>query len=134
MTLNALEHLKSNIKFLPCFVPNFSIGIGICVGDGLRACVVECGNFVRGDLTAFKRLVQDASQVSIGEVKRDGYCYLQLKVPSKRKVREGFWNFLERYGFRYGGSPGEELTKRTLLPCEVCFSFLYLSINFCSHF
>ncbi|EXB62675.1 DNA-directed RNA polymerase E subunit 1 [Morus notabilis] len=62
---------------------------------------------------------QDASQVSIEEVKKDTYSHLRLKVPSNKKLHEGFWNFLERYGFRYGGSPGEELLRRTLLPCEV---------------
>ncbi|KAG7032636.1 DNA-directed RNA polymerase V subunit 1, partial [Cucurbita argyrosperma subsp. argyrosperma] len=58
---------------------------------------------------------EDASQVSIREAKKsDGATYLQLKVPSRTSLREGFWDFLERYGFRYG----DNLT-RTLLPCEV---------------
>ena len=66
-------------------------------------------------------IAQDASQVSISEVTTtEGYWYLQLKVPSKKRLRDGFWNFLERYGFRYGGSLTEDLPKRTLLPCEVC--------------
>lgn len=65
--------------------------------------------------------MQEASQVSIGEERtKEGSWYLQLKVPSKKRIREGFWNFLERYGFRYGGSLVEERPKRTLLPCEVC--------------
>ncbi|PON53298.1 DNA-directed RNA pol I, largest subunit [Parasponia andersonii] len=62
---------------------------------------------------------EDASQVSISEINKEGYWYLQLKVPSKKKIRDGFWNFLERYGYRYGGSLSEDLPRRTLLPCEV---------------
>ncbi|BBG96549.1 nuclear RNA polymerase D1B, partial [Prunus dulcis] len=58
---------------------------------------------------------EDASQVSIGEIKpTDGSCSLQLKRPSKSRTPPGFWNFLERYGFRYGDGH-----IRTLLPCEV---------------
>ncbi|BFG20444.1 hypothetical protein CerSpe_067180 [Prunus speciosa] len=58
---------------------------------------------------------EDASQVSIGEIKpTDGSCSLQLKRPSKSRTPLGFWNFLERYGFRYGDGH-----IRTLLPCEV---------------
>ncbi|KAJ0101847.1 hypothetical protein Patl1_05867 [Pistacia atlantica] len=44
----------------------------------------------------------------------NGACCLQLKLPAKFRPSDGFWNFLERYGFRYG----DRLT-RTLLPCEV---------------
>ncbi|KAE8714772.1 DNA-directed RNA polymerase V subunit 1 [Hibiscus syriacus] len=52
-------------------------------------------------------------QVSIREVKTtDGACYLELKQPSKQSKTN--WNFLERYGFRYGDSH-----TRPLLPCEV---------------
>ncbi|XP_062001733.1 DNA-directed RNA polymerase V subunit 1 [Rosa rugosa] len=58
---------------------------------------------------------EDASQVSIAEIKpTDGACSLQLKLPSNKKPPPGFWNFLERYGFRYGDG-----VKRTLLPREV---------------
>ncbi|TQD81262.1 hypothetical protein C1H46_033194 [Malus baccata] len=57
----------------------------------------------------------DAAQVSIGETKpTDSSCSLQLKRPSKSRTPPGFWNFLERYGFRYGDDH-----IRTLLPCEV---------------
>ncbi|CAJ2666627.1 unnamed protein product [Trifolium pratense] len=55
----------------------------------------------------------NASQVSIREVKTaDGACYLALKVP-KSKMHDGFWSFLEKYGYRYGGDH-----TRALLPCE----------------
>ncbi|KAJ4720299.1 DNA-directed RNA polymerase subunit [Melia azedarach] len=58
---------------------------------------------------------EEASQVSIVEVKTtDGACYLELKLPSKFRLCSGFWNFLERYGFRYGDG-----FTRTLLPSEV---------------
>ncbi|KAK3032738.1 hypothetical protein RJ639_036922 [Escallonia herrerae] len=56
----------------------------------------------------------EASQVSINDGKTtDGACYLELKAPSKR-IQEDFWNFLERYGFRFGDS-----SCRPLLPSEV---------------
>lgn len=45
--------------------------------------------------------------------KQDGASYLQLKVPSKT-CKEGLWEFLERYGYRYGDGH-----KRPLLPSEV---------------
>ncbi|KAK9282648.1 hypothetical protein L1049_010867 [Liquidambar formosana] len=58
---------------------------------------------------------EDASQVSIKEAKTgEGAYYLELKLPSRSRVRDGFWNFLERYGYRYGDS-----FSRTLLPSEV---------------
>ncbi|XP_008465860.1 DNA-directed RNA polymerase V subunit 1 [Cucumis melo] len=58
---------------------------------------------------------EDASQVTIREAKKaDGASYLQLKVPSRTSLQERFWDFLERYGFRYGDN-----FTRTLLPCEV---------------
>ncbi|XWS08294.1 hypothetical protein CRYUN_Cryun41cG0067200 [Craigia yunnanensis] len=56
---------------------------------------------------------ENAPQVSVKEVKRtDGTCYLELKQPSRHASAN--WNFLERYGFRYG-----DHHTRTLLPCEV---------------
>ncbi|KAJ9190567.1 hypothetical protein P3X46_001754 [Hevea brasiliensis] len=58
---------------------------------------------------------EEASQISIKEIKTtDGAFFLKLKLPSRMRLRDGFWNFLERYGFRYG----DDIT-RTLLPCEV---------------
>ncbi|KAF2322513.1 hypothetical protein GH714_017381, partial [Hevea brasiliensis] len=57
---------------------------------------------------------EEASQISIKEIKTtDGAFFLKLKLPSRMRLRDGFWNFLERYGFRYG----DDIT-RTLLPCE----------------
>lgn len=54
--------------------------------------------------------LQEASQISIHEAKNsDGAYYLELK-----KAREGCWNFLERFGFRYGND-----TTRPLLASEV---------------
>ncbi|XP_017257953.1 DNA-directed RNA polymerase V subunit 1 [Daucus carota subsp. sativus] len=58
---------------------------------------------------------EEASQVSISEEKTsDGACYLQLKLPSRSHPPNGFWHFLERYGFRYGDDHC-----RPLLPAEV---------------
>ncbi|PKI66564.1 hypothetical protein CRG98_013048 [Punica granatum] len=58
---------------------------------------------------------EDAAQVSVREVKKlDGACSLELKLLSKSRYHEGFWNFLERYGFRYGVDH-----RRALLPREV---------------
>ncbi|XP_057977242.1 DNA-directed RNA polymerase V subunit 1 [Malania oleifera] len=66
-------------------------------------------------LNASASCCEDLSQVSIKEVKTtDGACYLELKLPSRSRIREGFWNFLERYGFRYG-----DTFCRPLLPSEV---------------
>lgn len=58
---------------------------------------------------------EDASQVSVTEVKTtDGVSFLELKLPQRSRLRNGVWNFLERYGFHYGDD-----FHRTLLPCEV---------------
>ncbi|CAI8607472.1 unnamed protein product [Vicia faba] len=55
----------------------------------------------------------NAADVSIREIKTaDGACYLALKVP-KSKMNDGFWSFLEKYGYRYEGDH-----TRALLPCE----------------
>ncbi|KAL2326371.1 hypothetical protein Fmac_025429 [Flemingia macrophylla] len=57
-----------------------------------------------------------AALVSIREVKTsDGACYLALTVSkSKMQKLQGFWSFLEKYGYRYEGDH-----TRALLPCEV---------------
>ncbi|GAB2235793.1 hypothetical protein Drorol1_Dr00026234 [Drosera rotundifolia] len=60
----------------------------------------------------------ETAHVSIKENKTaDGAVYLELKLPTrwtKMKASGGAWNFLERYGYRYGDS-----LSRTLLPSEV---------------
>lgn len=76
---------------------------------------VQCVLFSTYKSYVLSFFVQDAAQVSITEFKpRDGVCSLQLKLPSNKKPPPGFWNFLERYGFRYGDG-----VKRILLPREV---------------
>lgn len=57
--------------------------------------------------------MQEASQVSINENKKEDASYLELKVPSRSGLQPS-WEFLDRYGFRYG----DEYT-RPLLPSEV---------------
>lgn len=57
---------------------------------------------------------RDLPPISIKEVKTsDGASSLQLSVPSRTRWRDGFWNFLGRFGFHYGDG-----TCRTLLPLE----------------
>ncbi|XP_049389579.1 DNA-directed RNA polymerase V subunit 1 isoform X6 [Solanum stenotomum] len=57
---------------------------------------------------------EDVAQVSVNEGKTsDGASYLELKVPKNAaKLQE--WNFLEKYGYRYGDG-----YSRPLLPSEV---------------
>ncbi|CAI9112935.1 OLC1v1013446C1 [Oldenlandia corymbosa var. corymbosa] len=58
---------------------------------------------------------EEVSQVVVEEVKtQEGACYLLLKVPSRKKVQDNFWSFLEKYGFRYSNK-----NHRPLLPSEV---------------
>ncbi|GAB4833587.1 hypothetical protein Ancab_031830 [Ancistrocladus abbreviatus] len=58
---------------------------------------------------------EETSHISIKESKTtDGAFFLELRLPSRSRVRDGAWNFLERYGYRYGDGPS-----RTLLPSEV---------------
>ncbi|CAK9171045.1 unnamed protein product [Ilex paraguariensis] len=58
---------------------------------------------------------EEVSQISINEVKTtDGACYLELKLPSRSRFQEGFWDFLAKYGFQYGSN-----YSRPLLPSEV---------------
>lgn len=65
-------------------------------------------------------LFQDIPPISITEVKTtDGAFCLELKVRSKSRLREGFWHFLDKFGFRYG-----DTFCRPLLPYEVNFSLL----------
>ncbi|KAJ4825623.1 hypothetical protein Tsubulata_041670, partial [Turnera subulata] len=49
--------------------------------------------------------------------KTDGASFLQLKLPSKSRLQDGAWNFLESYDFRYGDSHA-----RALLPFEIWLS------------
>lgn len=61
---------------------------------------------------AFSACCEEASLITIDEQKTtDGAGQLELKV---KRYREGFWNFLDRYGYRYG-----ERRSRPLLPSEV---------------
>ncbi|CAK9148806.1 unnamed protein product [Ilex paraguariensis] len=69
---------------------------------------------------------KEVSQISINEVKTtDGACYLELKLPSRSRFQEGFWEFLAKYGFQYGSN-----YNRPLLPSEVGFLLLF-SIHLC---
>ncbi|KAH7655300.1 DNA-directed RNA polymerase protein [Dioscorea alata] len=57
---------------------------------------------------------RDIPPISITEVKTtDGAFCLELKVRSKSRLREGFWHFLDKFGFRYG-----DTFCRPLLPYE----------------
>ncbi|CAN1813697.1 DNA-directed RNA polymerase V subunit 1 [Linum perenne] len=58
---------------------------------------------------------EEASQVSVRDYKTtDGAWLLQLKIPSRSRLTDDLWSFLEKYGFRYGHDH-----TRPLLPCEV---------------
>ncbi|TVU33434.1 hypothetical protein EJB05_25251, partial [Eragrostis curvula] len=59
---------------------------------------------------------RDLPALSLKEVKTtDGAIRLELKAPHQKRTREGSWNFLDKYGFHYGGYSNS----RTLLPAEV---------------
>ncbi|KAF5729322.1 DNA-directed RNA polymerase E subunit 1 putative isoform 1 [Tripterygium wilfordii] len=80
-------------------------------------CLKIRNNKIKSDSISGKLLsscCEDAPQISICEVKTTDGSYLELKLPSKSRLKDGFWNFLEKYGFRYG----DNIT-RALLPCEV---------------
>ncbi|KAM7512415.1 hypothetical protein LguiB_011290 [Lonicera macranthoides] len=62
---------------------------------------------------ALSTCCEEASQVSVNENKKEDASYLELKVPSRSGLQPS-WDFLDRYGFRYG----DEYT-RPLLPSEV---------------
>ncbi|KAJ4951041.1 hypothetical protein NE237_027873 [Protea cynaroides] len=53
------------------------------------------------------------SRLSIKEKKKDDVFYLELVLPKNSRVPNGFWDFLDRYGYHYGD--GEQ---RSLLPIE----------------
>lgn len=57
---------------------------------------------------------RDLPSISIKEVKTtDGALCLELRVPSRTRLRDGFWNFLDKFGFHYG-----DTFCRLLLPKE----------------
>lgn len=53
----------------------------------------------------------------------DGAIRLELKAPPRKHMTERSWNFLDKYGFHYGGSSHD----RILLPEEVIFPSSLLS-------
>ncbi|KVH88101.1 Aspartate decarboxylase-like domain-containing protein [Cynara cardunculus var. scolymus] len=64
---------------------------------------------------AFASCCDDAAQVTVNEAKStEGACYLELKLPSRTRPREGFWDFLDRFGYHYGDG-----VSRPLLSSEV---------------
>lgn len=80
--------------------------------------------FVKWDVLVWLNIhdLQEASQISIHEAKNsDGAYYLELKVPSRVNTREGCWNFLEKFGFRYGYE-----STRPLLASEVFYQLTKL--------
>ncbi|KAG6520886.1 hypothetical protein ZIOFF_017948 [Zingiber officinale] len=57
---------------------------------------------------------RDLPPISVKEGKTsDGAIFLQLTVSSRTKMRESFWNFLDRFGYHYGAT-----FCRPLLPYE----------------
>ncbi|GJV92136.1 hypothetical protein Tco_1539949 [Tanacetum coccineum] len=60
----------------------------------------------------------DAAKVTVNEATTTkGACYLELKVLS-RSIRDGCWNFVDRYGYHYADAIGHPL-----LPLEcICLS------------
>ncbi|KAL9233818.1 hypothetical protein vseg_008765 [Gypsophila vaccaria] len=58
---------------------------------------------------------EEACNVSVKESKNnDGASFLELKIPGRSRIPGATWNFLERYGYRYGDG-----ISRTLLASEV---------------
>ncbi|KAK9682807.1 hypothetical protein RND81_10G097600 [Saponaria officinalis] len=58
---------------------------------------------------------EEACHVSIKETKNnDGASFLALKIPGRSRIQDGAWNFLEKFGYRYGDG-----SSRTLLASEV---------------
>ncbi|XP_043696841.1 DNA-directed RNA polymerase V subunit 1 [Telopea speciosissima] len=55
----------------------------------------------------------DFPQLSIKEKKKDDVLYLELVLPPRSRLRAGFWDFLDRYGYHYGDN-----VRRSLLPSE----------------
>ncbi|KAK8941493.1 hypothetical protein KSP40_PGU021041 [Platanthera guangdongensis] len=54
--------------------------------------------------------------VLVKEVKKtDGATSLELRVSAKNRVRQGFWNFLDKFGFHHGENPFQSLH-----PLEIC--------------
>ncbi|XP_076899712.1 DNA-directed RNA polymerase V subunit 1-like [Bidens hawaiensis] len=66
---------------------------------------------------AFSVCCDETAEVTVCEnQKKDGACFLELKLPRKRiGINERAWGFLDKYGYRYGGGA----TTRPLLPTEV---------------
>jgi len=61
-------------------------------------------------------LFQDLTPLYVSQVKKsNGARSLELKVPLKQEVADGFWNFLDQFGFHTSGSSH----RRPLHPKEV---------------
>ena len=68
----------------------------------------------------FLIFIQDVPALSLKETKTtDGAFRLELKAPPKKHMKENSWNFLDKYGFHYGGASH----CRALLPQEVIISY-----------
>uniref|UniRef100_A0A0E0CFS0 DNA-directed RNA polymerase n=1 Tax=Oryza meridionalis TaxID=40149 RepID=A0A0E0CFS0_9ORYZ len=72
---------------------------------------------------------RDLPALSLKEIKTaDGAFRLELKMPPRKFMTEGSWNFLDKYGFHHGGTSH----CRTLLPEEVnliYFIFMASALN-----
>ncbi|CAN8284790.1 unnamed protein product [Cochlearia groenlandica] len=55
---------------------------------------------------------EEASNITIRDKSSDGASYLELKLPSRTRLDAGRWNFLERYGYRYGSNYTRPLLAR----------------------
>ncbi|GJZ14716.1 hypothetical protein Tco_0550393 [Tanacetum coccineum] len=68
----------------------------------------------------YEMATMDDAQVTVNDAKTaDGACYLEIKVSSRSK-RDGCWDFLDRYGYRYGDAiahpllPSKDISMMTL--------------------
>lgn len=53
---------------------------------------------------------REIESISVNEVKKtDGAISLELRVSTRNRIREGFWRFLDKFGFHHGENPFQSL-------------------------
>lgn len=75
---------------------------------------------------------QDLPPLRVAEVKKpNGALSLELRAPCKKELEEGFWSFLDQFGFRTKGSSHSRclLPKEVLLLHKSLFMFFFCSLG-----
>lgn len=62
-------------------------------------------------------MFQEIEPVSVNEIiKTDGAIGLELRVTNRNRLQDGYWNFLDKFGFHHDDNPFQSLHPLEVFP------------------